>query len=558
MENSETINICFSIDKKFVDFCATSMVSVIKRSKASLNFFIVHDGSINDHDKYKITTLKEIRDFNLEFIVFDKTTINGIDKTNSPHISSVTYLRLMLPSILDNLSKVIYLDSDIIVEKDIKDLYDIPFDGTCILGCRSMNSEENSKRLGLKNVIQYINAGVMVIDLDKMRSLNIEEKFLLFLKNTKHLLLNNDQDVINYVLYKSKLIKLIPQNWNTEIRSDIKIKDNYKAIFNNPYIYHYITADKPWIDSSRQKYKEIWHKYYQIYLKKILKASFSIIMPTYNRKYCIKNAIDSLLKQTYQDFELIIIDDGSTDQTEEFIRNTYNKYLSDEKIRYIKLDKNYGVSFARNVGLENVKNEWVGYLDSDNEMLPIFLEDFAKQIVDNPEYKIFYAQTKYNNANFIFGREFDFVELLKGNFIDNNVLIHRIDLYKELGGFDISLERLVDWDLVIRYTERYEPFFIKKPLIRYNDRDDIHRITNDESFEKNFKKIIVNYFGRIPEDKFVETFLDNFKNHHTDCEEFINLIKSKEEQIKLITSSTAWKVTEPFRRLKDWVVNLIK
>jgi hypothetical protein len=132
-----------------------------------------------------------------------------------------------------------------------------------------------------------------------------------------------------------------------------------------------------------------------------------------------------------------------------------------------------------------------------------------------------------------------------------------MDLYKELGGFDNELDRLVDWDLIIRYTEKYKPFFIKKPLIKYNDSDDINRITNCRSFEKNFKKIIVNYFNRIPENKFIEFFIDNFKEEFKGHTELINQIKTMDLQIKLITNSTFWKITKPMRIIFDKTKRLI-
>ncbi len=91
---------------------------------------------------------------------------------------------------------------------------------------------------------------------------------------------------------------------------------------------------------------------------------FSIIIPTYNRSQTIQRAINSILMQSFKNWELIIIDDGSTDNTKEIIQK-----FKDKRIIYFKLNKNKGVNFARNKGIEKAKGEWILFLDSDDEYL---------------------------------------------------------------------------------------------------------------------------------------------------------------------------------------------
>lgn len=89
---------------------------------------------------------------------------------------------------------------------------------------------------------------------------------------------------------------------------------------------------------------------------------FSVLMPTYNQASFIRRAIASLLKQTYPFFELIIINDGSTDKTEIFISD----YLHDERISYLKNESNLGIGKALNRGLDAAKYEYIAYLPSDD------------------------------------------------------------------------------------------------------------------------------------------------------------------------------------------------
>ena len=109
-------------------------------------------------------------------------------------------------------------------------------------------------------------------------------------------------------------------------------------------------------------------------------VNFSIIMPTYNRAFCIKNAVDSVLEQDYQNFELLIIDDGSSDGTEELILKTYPEEIKNGKIVFARF-AHIGVSHARNMGLRLAKNPWIAYMDTDNIMVKGFLRFFAETMI---------------------------------------------------------------------------------------------------------------------------------------------------------------------------------
>lgn len=102
------------------------------------------------------------------------------------------------------------------------------------------------------------------------------------------------------------------------------------------------------------------------------KPTVSIIIPTYNRSQLIARAVKSVLNQTYQNFELIIIDDGSTDNTRELVTS-----FNDERIRYIRHEENKGEAAARNTGLKAARCDYIAYQDSDDEWLP---EKLARQI----------------------------------------------------------------------------------------------------------------------------------------------------------------------------------
>ena len=218
------------------------------------------------------------------------------------------------------------------------------------------------------------------------------------------------------------------------------------------------------------------------------KVKFSVIMPTYNRKDIISEAIDSLLNQTYQKFELIIVDDGSVDDTYSYVKNKYGKELKKGKIKYY-YKENGGVCKARNYGLSKAGYEWITYLDSDNMVYPVFLETFAVAIQENPNVKTFYADMCRDSNRKRASRDFDLNQMYFANFIDLGVFCNHKSVYDELGGFDENIKRLVDWELILRYTKKYTPYHISKSIMLYNDIDDHVRISNSLNYRDYFNYV---------------------------------------------------------------------
>lgn len=177
---------------------------------------------------------------------------------------------------------------------------------------------------------------------------------------------------------------------------------------------------------------------------------------------------------------MLIIDDGSTDNTDLYITEKFSKEIKSGKIVYHKLLNNAGVCVARNMGLKLAKNDWIAYADTDNTVRTNFLEAFADAIRENPKTKTFYARIQFLKAGGTLGHPFDFKELCRGNYIDISVFCHHKLLVEELGGFDTNIRRLVDYDLILTYTKYYPPVYVDKVLMDYNDKNDFRRITNSE------------------------------------------------------------------------------
>lgn len=213
-------------------------------------------------------------------------------------------------------------------------------------------------------------------------------------------------------------------------------------------------------------------------------VKFSVIMATFNRSWCISRAISAVLAQTHQNFELVIVDDGSSDGTEQFVKKRFRAEVDSGKLAYIKLENNAGVCRARNIGLSLAGNPWIAYSDTDNEMRPYFLTMMACAVAENSKNDTVYGRMINANSGSIIGRPFHQGDIIDGNFIDLGVFAHRRSLVTQMGNFDESLRRLVDWDLCIRYTRHQAPYFLNRVLLDYADDERADRITVRESYAK--------------------------------------------------------------------------
>lgn len=226
-------------------------------------------------------------------------------------------------------------------------------------------------------------------------------------------------------------------------------------------------------------------------------ALVSVITTTYNRGDRIRKAIECILRQSYQYFEYIIVNDGSTDETESIV-SEYN----DSRIKYIKNDRNRGVSYSRNVGVKSASAKYIVFQDDDDfcrlDKLEKTVNAFFK-LTDN--YGMVYCES-INHSRRLAGRTdvpaiilpdrnihdvrkngYIFPALLSKNFITATAAMMRKDYLEEVGMYDESLFGYEDWDTYLRITSKYEAFFIREPLYDYyqregtliNGRDAIHR-----------------------------------------------------------------------------------
>lgn len=193
----------------------------------------------------------------------------------------------------------------------------------------------------------------------------------------------------------------------------------------------------------------------------------SVIIPTYNRGRLILNSVTSVLNQTYKNIELIVVDDCSTDNTEEILKS-----INDSRIKYVKLEKNSGACVARNKGIEISRGEFIAFNDSDDLWLPEKINsqlDFLYE--NNAEISFCKMECRTPENNFIhnfpnieFDRKISYKDLLKYNSASTQTIFGKTDCFKEII-FDATMPRLQDWDEVLRLSQKFSVFYQNKILV---------------------------------------------------------------------------------------------
>ncbi|WP_313269226.1 glycosyltransferase [Sphingobacterium sp.] len=189
----------------------------------------------------------------------------------------------------------------------------------------------------------------------------------------------------------------------------------------------------------------------------IIAPSVTVFMAAYNASKYIEVAVKSILNQTYQDFELLIVNDGSTDDTSEILKS-----FKDERIRIINNVENKGLTYTRNIALKEARGQFIAIMDSDDMSYPNRLAIQIDAFNDKPHLALYGGQAKMIDEN---QKEIGFIEesetnpdLLKVKLLFHNTFVHssvmiRTSIFREFGGYQEPFAE--DYDLFLRIAQKY-------------------------------------------------------------------------------------------------------
>lgn len=228
----------------------------------------------------------------------------------------------------------------------------------------------------------------------------------------------------------------------------------------------------------------------------------SVIIPAYNRAATIGRAIESVTGQTWQDFEIIVVDDASADATVAAV-----EAIADARIRILRNPRNLGAAGARNAGITDARGAWIAFQDSDDEWLPRKLEKQMERVLAGEAgHAAVYCglltlgglesregerlSLRYVPDPSIRQVEGDILPpLLAGNIVSTQTLVVRTDVIRAIGGFDLDLPAIEDWDLAIRLAQAGPVAFVDEPLVQ--QRFSPNSLTRDDERQLRARILLV-------------------------------------------------------------------
>ncbi|MBW2991795.1 glycosyltransferase family 2 protein [Candidatus Woesearchaeota archaeon] len=214
-----------------------------------------------------------------------------------------------------------------------------------------------------------------------------------------------------------------------------------------------------------------------------MKPLISVVIPTYNRAEMVIKAVESVLKQNYENFELLVCDDGSTDDTEKLIR-----CVKDDRIKYLKQENKGSAGVTRNLGIKNAKGELIAFLDDDDSWQPEHLKSCAEFFELYPEAGMMYTQTnnvfESENVEIKYEKiEVPYIEkikdfrlytkpmfdefLMRGLRIPPSCVVVKKEVFDKIGNFDENVYHCDDLEMWLRISNKYRIGIVRRKTVNY-------------------------------------------------------------------------------------------
>ena len=272
------INICLACDDNYSKYAGVVIASILYNANEDDNIsFYILDGGIKDEHKQQILELKSIKNCDINFVPINESDFEDYKQVRThEYITLATYYRLKLPTLLPDIKRLIYFDCDFVVNSSLKELFNTDMGDCAVAGVTDI------KRKMLKHNPTYVNAGMLVFDLDNMRKQNLEEKFLNWTKEHKDTIKCGDQEIINETLNNG--IKIVDDSWNVQ-SSNFTNRSSYT---NKPRAIHFVAKKKPWHFGSFSYHRPLYFKYLQMTPWKLTDEEYT--------HWTKDNQIESLIK----------------------------------------------------------------------------------------------------------------------------------------------------------------------------------------------------------------------------------------------------------------------
>ena len=500
----DTVRVAFATDDGYVDIMCVALHSLLKNINTGRNYEItVLEYKVSENNKQKIISLVgRYSNCSVLFCNFDESAGNYAKAMSgvSEHYAVSTFFRLELASRFPLLDKIVYLDGDIIVLEDIANLYDLDigdnYSGASIDYSMIGNFYSNQKlpvldnqtvgsyfkKIGLEKHDSYFQAGIMLLNIKKMREDNIPDRFIELCNN---LYCFQDQDLLNIAFqgknfdigykwnYESRTLS--EKNWVINLLPDGIKQDFENTLLQKPAVIHFSWQRKPWKDPSAEYAKVWWNIAKEISFQEL--PLISVIVPVYNVESCLNDCLNSIVRQSYPNLEVILVEDCSTDNSLYIVDEFVLKYGNFKKIQH---DVNSGLSKARNTGLEIAQGKYVVFIDSDDQVKEQYISNFYI-VMEQNDYDFAMCDVSYIDDNNGLVTTEDHI-IIRENLFETNLIPKTHTYYLHFYEIIINNLGIAAYFWPSTWNKMYKMDIIKKNNLRFP----VGYIFEDHQFYYNY------------------------------------------------------------------------
>ncbi|RZK45188.1 MAG: glycosyltransferase family 8 protein [Hymenobacter sp.] len=269
MDEENIIHLALAFDQNFIIPFYVTITSILENNKKNTIFFHVIATGISEEEQQKIEYYVAESNANIKFYKIDLALAESFP-ISSPHFTAATYYRLFFPALVPaNVQRLLYLDVDIVVNKDLLKFYELEI-GNFVLAAALDPGMKVRPELNIVQHDSYFNAGVLLINIEKWRRLNITDKAIQYIIDYPERILHDDQDALNAVLINNWF--RIDKKLNLQRLSVPNVsREHLKSFIEGVVIIHYTSYDKPWNRFCTHPLKYLYDFYLSKSPKSILK-----------------------------------------------------------------------------------------------------------------------------------------------------------------------------------------------------------------------------------------------------------------------------------------------
>ncbi|HEL1582950.1 TPA: glycosyltransferase [Streptococcus suis] len=395
------MNLAFTVSDSYIDYMGTTLYSIMVHTRKSHVSVYVLTSDISDYSRFKLQKLEDrFHNLNIHILLVDAKQFEDLPLNRSHITRPEVYFRMAFASLLPDLDRILYLDSDILAQKDLQPLWETPLDGAYMAAVSEPPSEggfDYRRSIGMTDPTYYFNSGVLLMDLKKIREDKIESLLFECGHTIKDKIRLQDQDIINVAL-EGKIKSLDPIYNYGYMERQANLRKEADIVLN-----HY-SLEKPW---NRQldvpEYNRLavnrYLECHQAYLQ-FIEPKISLVLPIFEAADNLDKTLDSIAQQVYRNIDCIILDYSADRKNKEICLVAISSF---SHFRYYSFSPNNKDTFLQ-TGLEKMAGSYLSLIYANDWVDSFYLAKLFLALEENQAdiSKVSCSQFEQTTGNFYF------------------------------------------------------------------------------------------------------------------------------------------------------------